>query len=320
MAGVSHGSEDFARLDNGMVLLTSGLRTPLCKQADRKGRVFLFDFAKPTTAREVNIDWRGQKDKFEKWNPHGMDAIKTGSSEYIVFVVNHAPHEAVERFHFDVTSLTLTHLESVTSDAMHLMNSVVAVNERSFFFSNSNYFRSWNFLLNLESFIDVGSGSIGSYNGSSRVATIVHRGLSLVNGLALSPNKNKLYVMAIARKTVLTFAVHSMTNITIENKFFLETIGDNIQVDADDNSLWIGAHPVPIKMLSHLKDPTRVSPSQVLNIKVDGKGHPRSNAITEVFMDDGELISASAVALRHKKGLLIGSVAHKLVFCQLECF
>ena len=300
--------------------MTSGLKFPPHVYPDRKGRVFLFDFAKPTTAREVNIDWRGQKDKFEKWNPHGMDAIKTGSSEYIVFVVNHAPHEAVERFHFDVTSLTLTHLESVTSNAMHLMNSVVAVNERSFFFSNSNYFRSWNFLLNLENFIDVGSGSIGSFDGSTGVGTLVRQGLSLANGLALSRSRDKLYVLNSGRKSVLTFAIHSLRNLTIEHALSLGTTGDNIQVDPDDESLWIAAHPVPLKMLPHLQDPTLLAPSQVLNVKVDAEGHPRSDAITEVFADGGELISASAVALRHKDGLLIGSVSHHLVHCRLDCF
>ena len=282
------------------------------------GRIFLFDFANASKPQEVRIDWHDRKEKFAQWNPHGIDAIATKTSgQFIVFVVNHHPHEAIERFRFDMTTMTMLHWESIKTKSMHLMNSVVAIDERSFFFTNTNYFRSPVFLRNLESLADVGSGSVGSYHGKTFESALVYQGLSVANGVAYSHKYHKLYVINFAKKELVTFSVCSLKSIKVESVVYLGTLGDNIQIDEEDNSLWIAAHPVPMQAFTHMSDNTIDSPSQVIQVKVDSEGRPRADKIRELFLDRGSLISGSSVALRHKNQMLIGSITTKTAICNL---
>ena len=173
----------------------------------------------------------------------------------------------------------------------------------------------------LESLAEFGTASVGSFDASTNTAQVVQYGLSIGNGIALSRDKRKLYVVNTVPKDINTYDVHSIENITLADVTHVGTCLDNLQVDPEDGSIWIGSHPVPIKIILYLDDQENLqSPSQVLRVKVDGKGHPRSDAITEVYVDQGQQISGSTVALRYKKQLLIGSISDKTVLCELDCF
>jgi len=79
---------------------------------------------------------------------------------------------------------------------------------------------------------------------------------------------------------------------------------DNIELDSD-GGLWIGAHPQLFKMLQHARNPSKLSPSQVLHLT------PRSEGgfdIEEVYLNKGEEISASSVAAVDNQRMLIGAV------------
>lgn len=301
------------------MLVTAGLRFLTHQLQSRKGKILLFDFSKPDAVEELDIVWKNEARFFDdQFSPHGIDVFTTKKGKTIVFVVNHSPHEAIERFELNLQKKTLTHLESIQDPAMRLMNSVVAMGERSFFFSNYLYWHG-GVLGKLEVYLDLRFGSVGSYDGKTSTGMVLKKGYGLANGLALSRDRTKLYMVNIADMAVDTFLVHSVTNITWVSSLVLDTVADNIQVDPDDGSLWLGCHPAPTQTVKYLDSPetSPVPPSQVLNVKVDKQGIPADD-VTEVYSNRGSQIAASTVALRHKNKLLIGSVCQNTVVCEIR--
>ncbi|ETN76519.1 hypothetical protein NECAME_03451 [Necator americanus] len=97
----------------------------------------------------------------------------------------------------------------------------------------------------------------------------------------------------------------------------LMTIADNLYMDKY-GAVWTGAHPIMKELFGHLsncEDLNKYAPSQVLRIKFSEDF--KTWEITEPFMDDGRLISASSIAVPFKNQLLIGSVCRQLVHCDI---
>lgn len=61
-------------------------------------------------------------------------------------------------------------------------------------------------------------------------------------------------------------------------------------------------------------------PMQVLRVRLTSQSVPFSVDITEAYVDDGKQISGSSVAIFYNNQLLIGTVAHKLAYCQVIAF
>jgi arylesterase/paraoxonase len=75
-------------------------------------------------------------------------------------------------------------------------------------------------------------------------------------------------------------------------------------VDAEGN-LWIAAHPKLLAFVGHAKDSLKRSPSQVLKLT------PKAGsdyAVEEMWMDAGDQLSGSSIALRHRDELYVGGV------------
>ena len=298
------------------VLVTSGLRWRTDRLPDHKGRVLLFDFKTPKNAEELKITWKDPA-YFRSFNPHGIDVFITSKKRIIVFIVNHNPHEAVERFEFDLSKKTLTHLESIQSPVMHLMNSVVATGQRSFFFTNFMAYRD-GILAAIEVPLDLRWGSVGSYDGVTSQGHLFPYAYTKPNGLALSRDKSKLYLAAIGKLSIDTFSIKSLTNISLEESYVIGTVVDNIQIDAEDGSLWLGCHPVPwLSTLYLQRQDERISPAQVLQLKVDSRGIPLDD-VTEIYVNRGTEISATTVAVHYQQQVLIGSISHNTVYCEIR--
>lgn len=84
----------------------------------------------------------------------------------------------------------------------------------------------------------------------------------------------------------------------------------------EDGELWIGAHPQLLTTAKHFKDPMTPSPSQVIHVTPrEGGGYD----VEEVYLDEGDEISASSVAAARGSRLLIGAIFEaKFLDCRLE--
>jgi arylesterase/paraoxonase len=237
-----------------------------------------------------------------RFQPHGISLWAGQDGRDALFVVNHplvdgrpAPHN-VELF--DVTAEGLIHRATLTDPLLVQPNDIVAVALDRFYVTNTHHYPAGR-MQTIETYLQLSGAQVLFYGpGGFRPAIT---GLVLPNGINVSPDGRTLYV---ASTTGLEVRVYDRDPAT-ETVRFRQAIPtrsgvDNIEIDEHGN-LWIGAHPKLLKIEAHAKDPSDLSPSQVLRVTPDGK-------VDEVFLDDGTQMSTSSVAAVRGRRLLIGNV------------
>jgi arylesterase/paraoxonase len=125
------------------------------------------------------------------------------------------------------------------------------------------------------------------------------------NGINVSPDGGTIFVVTVTNRSVLVYDRDpDAETLTLKDEIFIETGGDNVEVDADGN-LWIGSHPKLLAFVAHAEDPTKLAPGQVIRVSPDPKGGYR---IDEVYLNAGDEIAGTSVAARRGQRLLIGQV------------
>ena len=92
--------------------------------------------------------------------------------------------------------------------------------------------------------------------------------------------------------------------LTKSSEWDANTGVDNIELDLEGN-LWVGCHPQMLKFLSHAKDESKWSPSEIIKLTMLSNGQIEQKTI---YMNDGSEISGSSVGAVYKDKLLIGPV------------
>ncbi|XP_038567669.1 serum paraoxonase/arylesterase 2-like isoform X3 [Micropterus salmoides] len=88
---------------------------------------------------------------------------------------------------------------------------------------------------------------------------------------------------------------------------------DNIEVDYKTGDIWLGCHPNGMKLLNY--DPQDPPGSEVIQIK---NIHSEQPVVSQEYVDNGHVIMASSVAAPYERKLLIGTVFHKVLYCNLK--
>ncbi len=270
------------------------------------GGVFLVDLADPASATRVSPPgWN------EGFLPHGIDLWRGADGERRLFVVNHPPsgEEIVEIFDIDADH-QLTHVESVSFDAMYSPNDVVAVGPRQFYATNDRrYDRGLMALAELYLWLPL--TSIVYFDGEG--GDFAARGLAYANGVNQSPDGRTIYVAELLKRRIVIYDRDGATNtLTKKGAYKVNTAPDNIDVDAD-GVLWIGGHPRPLMLKGHARDAKEISPSHV--VKVD----PATGVREDVFFDETGVINASSVGAAHGGKLLVGAVFDPhIMVCSLD--
>jgi len=71
------------------------------------------------------------------------------------------------------------------------------------------------------------------------------------------------------------------------------------------------------KVDAYMDNPEKSSsPSHVLRIKMDETS--RALGVEEIYSNDGTEISGSTVAVIHGRGMLIGSIASHMLYCEIK--
>jgi len=315
LQGIEDGSEDMQLLPNGLAFISSGYIALGRETSElfrhRVGKIFLFDFNNPKKPPERLKIVTSDGKEYELISPLALGLwIDKPTGTTFLFVSRLKKNDMiVDKFLFDETARTLTHVRRIPQQPeFHAFNDLVLVGEDQFFYSNFMYTNNF-----LEMLLGVRWGSLGFFDGQQ--ATLLDTGLNTPNGVALSPDGKFLYVACSCSREILVYNRHTNNSISFDNAFNIGTIVDNLIVDEETGDLWCGAHAVSYKALRYMDDPTNIAPSQVLRVKMSN-GKPVN--ITEIFFDDGSLISASSVALRRGRGLLIGSINTHAVYCELD--
>jgi len=246
--------------------------------------------------------------------PHGISLWRGENGEKRLFVVNHPPGggEFVEIF--DVgDGGALTHLESVTFDALISPNDVVGVGPRQFYATNDAFFQK-GILATFERYVPMPITNVVYFDGTQgRVAA---KGLTFANGVNQSADGKTVYVAELMKRRIAVFDRDMETNMLTRRKNIkVNTAPDNIEV-ANDGSLWVAGHSKIFDFLKHAKDPAEIAPSHV--IRVNPLNELTSNVLVSL---DGE-INASSVGAVWDNTLIVGGVfdAHVLVCPMMEIF
>ncbi len=232
--------------------------------------------------------------------PHGISLWKSPNGEKRLFVVNHPTtgEEIVEIFGIGDNG-ALTHLDSISFDAMHSPNDVLAVGMRSFYATNDRGYEE-GVMATLEAYMALPFSSVVYFDGEE--GRIIKKGMTYANGINMSADGSEVYVAEFLKRRVAIFERDQSTGALRKLRSLKTSTGpDNIDV-AEDGALWIGGHTKVFEFLKHAKDENAVAPSHVVRID------PASGESEDVFIStDGE-INASSVAATTDDTLLVGAV------------
>ncbi|KAK7111887.1 serum paraoxonase/arylesterase 1-like isoform X2 [Littorina saxatilis] len=320
------GSEDFYTLPDGLTFISSGFRMQNMgrgveehfRKNKLEGRMYLFDFKKADAGvKELKIR---STDLFnvDTFHPHGVGVWEDKKAgRHVVFVVNHPLEEPVadriEKFIFDPNKLELLHQAYYSGEAMKSVNDVQPTGEDSFYFTNYQYFRN-RVPVTLETLLQLRITDVVHFDANNY--TVVADDLASANGIAMSKDGQYIYVAPCLGQEIRVFRRNKDNSLTLQQIFPLYTIPDNIQVDHTTGDLYVGCHPIAYKVLLHMEEPSEhLAPSQVLQLRVkDGN----ITSAQELLYDHGELISGSTSALVYNRKLLVGSIFHNLVTCDVN--
>ncbi|MBA2665386.1 MAG: SMP-30/gluconolactonase/LRE family protein [Bradymonadaceae bacterium] len=248
------------------------------------------------------------------FHPHGISLFIDETGKERLFVVNHASHTEHSIELFDVNEDgRLLHVRTITDSALISPNDIAAIDGERFYVTNDH---GWRHPLakTVEDFLQLALGNVLFYDGQGFEE--VYGATRYANGINTSLDHRRVYVAETIGRVVHSFARDARTNrLTLEESFDAHTGVDNIDVAAD-GSLWIAAHPRMLMFLPHSKRGSVRSPSQVIRLE---HGEGGALAMKEIYLNNGDPISASATATARDGLMIIGPVFDPfLLVCRLD--
>ncbi|KAF7665751.1 hypothetical protein LDENG_00132580 [Lucifuga dentata] len=308
---LDHGSEDITILPNGLAFISTGLKYPGIPAPDGPGRIFILDLQDP---RMKPVELRMPRNfDLDSFSPHGISVYIDQSDDTIyLFVVNHPQHGSqVELFKFVEEDFSLEHLKTIKHELLHSVNDIVAVGPESFYATNDHYFTHKLLKPHVELLLGQPWSNVVYY--SPEEVKVVSGGYYFANGINISPDKKHIYVVDLFDHNVHVLERKPDNTLVPVKSVAVGSLCDNIEVDPETGDLWLGCHPNGWKLL--VFDPEDPAGSEIIQIQ---NIHSEQPLVTQVYADNGRVIIGSSVAAPYRGKLLIGSVFHKTVCCDLK--
>ncbi|KAJ8031154.1 Serum paraoxonase/arylesterase 2 [Holothuria leucospilota] len=319
---VENGAEDIALTKSGLAIITSGIDINYRADAtdprisEAEGKLFAFDFNHPEK-NAVELKFTGD---FE-FVPHGIGIWESADDGTFLFVVNHRRDaETIEIFKLSGTAAKpiLEHVESVQDPLFTSMNDVVATGPRSFYVSNDGYLR-YTVMRAVERLFNRPWGSVVHYNG--KTARKVVDSAFEYNGMSLSRDGKFLFISCPFALSIAIYERSTDSNdLSFQQDIHVGTFPDNIFVHPGTGDLWIGCSPIGHRVFAAFGNLDNWAPSQAIRVRplgTDAKPFEKFK-LYEVYYDDAHLMSSSSSAVVVGNKLLVGSIVHKLVFCDMK--
>ncbi|XP_036615433.1 serum paraoxonase/lactonase 3-like isoform X3 [Trichosurus vulpecula] len=306
--GIENGSEDIDILPSGLAFISTGLKYPGLPSfaPDKPGEIFLMDLNEDEP-KPWALPIRNAFD-VQSFNPHGICTFIDKDNAVYLYVVNHPQMKStVEIFRFEGDSLF--HLKTITHELLSSVNDIVVLGPEQFYATNDHYFTN-HFLAQLEPFLDLHWTNVIYYSPGE--VKEVANGFSLANGITISPDKKYVYVASLTSQSIHIMKRHDNWNLTQEKVLHLGTLVDNLSVDPATGDVWAGCHPHGLKVLMY--DPADPPGSEVLRIQNILSQKP---IMTMVYANNGSVLQGSTVAAVYKQKMVVGTVLHKALYCEL---
>ncbi len=236
----------------------------------------------------------------EGFLPHGISLWRGEDGEKHLFVVNHPPSggEFVEIFDIGEAG-ALTHLDSVSFDAMHSPNDVLGVGPRQFYATNDRGYEE-GMMATLEAYMALPFSSLVYYDGKD--GSIAAKHLTYANGVNMSADGKTVYVAEFLERRIAMFDRDAQTGALNKRGVLKVNTGpDNIEI-AKDGALWVAGHTKAFEFLAHAKDAAEIAPSHVVRID------PQTGDNRDVFISTKGEINASSVGAVWDDTLIVGAV------------
>lgn len=294
------GAEDIAvDYRTGLAIVSSDDRRSTRAGNPVKGALYLIDLNKGGEVVRNLTDSYANPD----FHPHGISLFyDSADSTQWVFAVNHRQDkDCVEIFQF--RDSVLVHNQTVSSSLFFHPNDIAATGKNTFYFTNDHDqpggISSW------KDYLVIGTGQVGYFDGT-RVRILAEH-IRYANGIAVSPDGERLYVAACTDGSVLEYSLFSFQQTA---RIDCGTGVDNLAWDEAGN-LWSAGHPQMLAFMAHSKDAQKYSPSEVVQIQFPENKEPR---VVRIYLNDGVVYSGSSVAVPYQGQLYIGSVFEKGIF------
>ncbi|XP_063777478.1 serum paraoxonase/arylesterase 1-like isoform X2 [Pseudophryne corroboree] len=122
-----------------------------------------------------------------------------------------------------------------------------------------------------------------------------------------------IYAADLTGHTINVFEKHSNWSLSSVKVVDVDIIVDNLSVDPVTGDIWTAGHPNMYSVF--LYDEDNLPGSEVIRVQ---NIHSDNPIVTMVYANNGSVLQASSCAARYKKKLLVGSVFHKALFCELD--
>ncbi|XP_035971589.1 serum paraoxonase/arylesterase 1 isoform X2 [Halichoerus grypus] len=121
-----------------------------------------------------------------------------------------------------------------------------------------------------------------------------------------------VYISELLAHKIHVYEKHANWTLTPLKSLDLNTLVDNISVDPVTGDLWVGCHPNGMKIFFY--DSENPPASEVIQIQDILTEEPK---VTLVYAANGTVLQGSTVASVYKGKLLVGTVFHKALYCEL---
>lgn len=302
------GTEDIAinRLTNRAFVSAAKRREGELAESGLAGGIFAVNLVNPSAA--IRVSPLNMPDL----QPHGISLWHDADGDSRLLAINHLKDgtQAVEIFSIGEGGGALTHLESISFDAMYSPNDLVATGPRQFYVTNDRG-RSTGFIQTLEQYLRLPLTSVAYFDGSE--GRVVAKGLVSANGINKSLDGQKIYVSELLKRQIRIFDRTVDTGVLeTEDVITVNTAPDNIDVD-EDGVLWVAGHSKILEWLAHSKDENETAPSHVIRID------PKMSKVSDILVSTQGEINASSVGAVHNGMLLVGAVFDShILLCPLQ--
>lgn len=270
------------------------------------GTVMLLDLNRAEPAPRAAMAY--EPDAFR---PHGMSLLASASQPSRLFVISHRSDgsQTVEVSEEGAAGGFFPK-ETIRNAAFTHPNAIAATGPRQFYLTNDSLAQgAWT--LAKQALLNSGDSTLIYFDGAE--ARVEAADLRLPSGLGLSPDGSRLYVAETLAQELRIYRRDARSGaLTLEATVDVGAAPGNLDVDAD-GIVWIAAHPKLLSLVSHLRDPRRRSPTQVLRFD------PKDQRLTVIYTDNGAAISAGSAAAPWRDEFLIGAMLDdKVLLCKLN--
>jgi hypothetical protein len=231
------------------------------------------------------------------FRPHGISLVQAAEIQYL-FVISHDDQKNIHLIlQYLIDGNNLIFVKSADSRLLVSPNALQAFPDGSFLVCNDAAKRN----SMIEKIFRLKRGNVLYFDGRGNW-TIVADKLGMPAGL--TGMRNRIFISSALENKLYSYQFID-GQLTDKQQVCRIKGPDNIRIN--NNNLIITSHAKPIKFIRHVKDKSRKSPSRVLSVD------PRSGKTTQLFYDDGTLISAASVALIFNNQLAIGQIFEPLI-------